>query len=748
VLPGSFSAGFDFSAAWSPEGGFSFSGAAGLQASIPVHFPIGGITIISVYVGLDAVSTGIQLEFSAVLNVSIGPVQAQIDRIGLLALCNTAQTRGNLAIAEFGIGFKPPSGVGLSMDSAGVSGGGFLAFDTTAQQYSGVLQLEFNDLALQAFGLITTQVAGHAGYSLLALIDADFPPVQLGWGFTLDGVGGLLGVNRCASTDALHAALKANTLSSILFPTNAISNASQVLATIDALFPTSAGRFVFGPMALIGWGTPTVLTAAIAVVIELPEPIRIVLIARLALRLPSASSALIKVNMDALGILDFSQDSLSLDATLFDSKLVDFTLSGGMALRANWASSRREFLLALGGYHPQFTPPAGFPVLQRITIDMPSSTISKLRLAAYLAVSSNTVQFGATLDLFVGVSGYGLSGHLGFDALLQLDPFHFDADISGRVALTAAGDDLMSVGLDATLSGPAPWHIAGKFTIHLLFFDLDKSFSASWGEDAPTAPILPVDVLPLLTAALADNQNWGGTLPTDVSPLISLNDPGVPIVHPLIQLEVHESVVPLGLTITRFGAAPLAGASSFTIGGYQVNGTNVAYEPVADDFAPAQFFDLSDTDKLARPSFEAHDAGVRLTGDALVTCGAPVSKTIGYETFYLDAPNRELRTDPPATPPEPFGLANLPTVLFIGAAASAPIRSEGSRRFGAPGNPVKVAPLSFVIADRSSLSPAGISPASGTTFSDAVAALNGVIAQTPAKAAALQIASLHEVVSS
>ncbi len=116
---------------------------------------------------------------------------------------------------------------------------------------------------------------------------------------------------------------------------------------------------------------------------------------------------------------------------------------------------------------------------------MPSGPISKLRLAAYLAISSNTVQFGATLDLFIGVSGYGLSGHSSFNALLQIDPFHFDADISGQVALTAGGDNLMSVGLDATLSGPAPWHMAGDLAGHIILFDVHLAVSASWGDEAP-----------------------------------------------------------------------------------------------------------------------------------------------------------------------------------------------------------------------------------------------------------------------
>jgi len=114
-----------------------------------------------------------------------------------------------------------------------------------------------------------------------------------------------------------------------------------------------------------------------------------------------------------------------------------------MALRAEWGSpDHREFVLAIGGVHPRFTPPPDFPQLQRITINMPSGSISKLRLAAYMAVTANAVQFGANLDVSLGASGFGVSGHLGFDALLQIIPFHFDSDISGKVAITAGGEDI------------------------------------------------------------------------------------------------------------------------------------------------------------------------------------------------------------------------------------------------------------------------------------------------------------------
>jgi uncharacterized protein DUF6603 len=752
ILPqGGLAAKFDFGISWSSNSGFAFNGGAGLNATLPVGLSLGGVlNIPSVYLGLNASTAGLQSELSTTISLSIGPIQAVVDRVGISSTIALPADGGAPHIGDSSFSFKPPSGVGLTIDSAGVSGGGFLSFDTAADQYSGVLQLKFNDVAMQAFGLITTKVAGGNGYSLLALIDADFPPVQLGWGFTLNGVGGLMAVNRTADVDALRAGLKADKLSTLLFRTNAITNAPQLLAQLDAFFPTAQGRFLFGPMALIGWGTPTILTVALAVILELPEPVRIILLARLAACLPSQSNALVRINMDALGVLDLSQDSLSLDATLFDSKIVGFTLSGDMALRANW-STNREFLLAIGGFHPQFTPPPGFPLLQRVVIDMPSGAISKMRLAAYLAITSNSLQFGANLDVFIGVSGFGLSGHLGFDALLQIDPFHFDADISGRVALTAGGDDLLSVGLDATLSGPAPWHIAGKFKVHIIFFDVHKSFSFTWGQNTPALQIPPVNVLSLLSTALADPRNWGTQLPAGTPTLVSLRsqDGSTLVVHPLAQIEVHESVVPLGLQITRFGSAAISGVSVFSITDFTISGTSVQRQaiPVMDDFAPAQFFDLSDTDKLSGSSFEQHNAGVRFVPGA-PTCGpAAPPKVVSYETSFIDAPGANLRFDS-STTQNPLTVTDLTHTLSFGASAQADIRNAGKLRFQAPGKPVSITPQKFVIANTATLAFAGIGSASGLTYTGTKAYLTAAIAKTPSLSSQLQIVALHEMAAS
>jgi hypothetical protein len=746
--PGGLRTDFDLAVGWSNKKGLYFRGSAGLDVTLPVGISIGGVlTIPTVHLGLQASDAAVTTEVSASIGLSIGPVQALVDRIGITSAMTFPEDGGNLGVVDLAFAFKPPSGVGLVVDTGGASGGGFLDHDEAKHEYAGMLQLEFTDLTLQAFGLITTQVANGNDYSLLALIDADFPPVQLGWGFTLDGVGGLVAVHRTASVDALRAALKADQLSAVLFPKNPITDAPRILAQLETMFPTAPGRFLFGPMALIGWGTPTVLTAAIAVVLELPEPVRILLLARIVVRAPMESNALVRINLDALGVLDLGKGELSLDATLFDSRLLTYTLSGDMALRAAW-SGQREFLLAIGGFHPRFTPPVGFPTLQRIAIDMPSGIVSKLRLAAYLAITSNTVQLGAELDVFIGVSGFGLAGHLGFDALLQFDPFHFEVDISGTVALKASGDDLMSVSLDATLTGPAPFNISGNFKIHIVFFDVHTSFSHSWGQEAPAIAATLVDVGQLLSATFADPRSWDARLPSGVSALVAvrqIEDSTVVLAHPLALPEVHERIVPLGLDITRFGDGTPSGPTRFAITDLRLGQKSAKTDAVQDDFAPAQFFDLSDEEKLARPSFERHDAGVILSG-ALLDRGTPVPKDITYETYFVDAAGGALRQDP-GTPPQSSLLSELLMTLEIGSAGRAVRARAASSRYAAPGNPVAVAEPRFVLVDTSSLAGTGTGPATGTTYSDAAALLAGEIERDPSQRKILQILATHEMVN-
>src|SRR5204862_2632339 len=114
----------------------------GLDADIPVGLSLAQtISVPTVHLGLKADDSGLTAEVSAALVITIGPVLATVDRIGSLSTLNFPDNDGNLGVAELDLSFKPPSGAGISIQSAIVTGGGFLSFDFDKGQYSGVLSL-------------------------------------------------------------------------------------------------------------------------------------------------------------------------------------------------------------------------------------------------------------------------------------------------------------------------------------------------------------------------------------------------------------------------------------------------------------------------------------------------------------------------------------------------------------------------------------------------------------------------------
>src|SRR5204862_4497243 len=147
------------------------------------------------------------------------------------------------------------------------------------------------------------------------------------------------------------------------------------------------------------------------------------------------------------------------------------------------------------------------------------------------------------------------------------------------------------------------------------------SFNRTLISGEPPPPPAPVLVMDRLRAALSDARNWSSQLVESERRVVSIADTGADGqigLHPLAQLAVKQSVVPLELQIAKFGDAKPADASIFTINGFSVNGNSVHFDRVKDFFAPAQFLNLSDDEKLIAPSFEPMVAGVRAGDDAFV----------------------------------------------------------------------------------------------------------------------------------
>ncbi|MGH4001155.1 MAG: DUF6603 domain-containing protein [Pseudonocardiaceae bacterium] len=630
---------FALGLAWSNETGLLFRGSAGLDATLPIGLSIGGVTLSTVHLSLQARDASVLAEVSASFAASIGPVHAVIDRVGIATAVTFPEVGGNLGVADLEVGFKPPTGLGLLIDAGPVTGGGFLRFDPERAEYAGEVYLEFEGILVRAVGLLTTRLpGGGSGFSLLVVISAEFPPVQLGLGFRLVGVGGLVGINRTVAVEALRGGLKTGALGAVLSPPDPVANAAQLVASVAGLFPPAVGRHVFGPVARIEWGSPTLITIDVCLVLELPAPVRLVVLGRLRAVLPDEREAIVRIQMDLLGVVDFDRHEAAVDATLVDSRLAQFALTGDMALRMSWGP-RPSFLLAVGGFHPRFAAPPGFPALGRVAIALASGENPKLRLEAYLALTSNTIQLGARVDLFARAGRFSVAGFLSFDALVTLQPLAFTVDIAAKLAVKVGGRTLLSVSLRLTLSGPQPWRARGRASFSILFFDISFGFDITIGDDAPPGLPSPVDVAALLLAAFTDTRSWSAQLPAGGAALVTLRalEPGSDVLaHPLGTLEVRQRVAPLERTLQRFGSSVPSGARHFTIAGATIGRAQAAVSGVQDLFAPAQFQELSDEQKLSLPSFESMPSGA-VIGAREVAHGTPVNVSVVYEQKLVTA---------------------------------------------------------------------------------------------------------------
>ena len=627
---------------WSQAGGLRFKGSAAFEVTLHPHLHLGPVTVDDLTVALSVPAGApprTQLEVGAGISGDLGPLQFFVRGIGLRTVVTFAA--GNAGPFGITLGFKPPDGVGLELDAGGFKGGGFLICDPDKGEYAGGLELTFAGfISVRAVGILSTRMPdGSAGFSLLLIIVSEFPPIQLSFGFTLLGVGGLLGLNRTVLLDVLGLGVRDGSLQSILFPTDIVANAARIVSDLKRIFPPQDGHFLIGPMAKLGWGTPTLISLELGLILDIPRPMFAVL-GVLRMALPAEDVAILNLQVSFVGSVDFERGQLQFDASLFDSRVLTFTLTGDMAVRVYWKDNA-NFLLTAGGFHPAYTPPPmNLGQLARLGIVIFEGNPS-VKAEAYFAVTSNTVQFGARVEAYYGVSAFNVYGFLGLDVLIQFDPFHFVAEIAAMLAVRTGRDVLFSIKVNLMLEGPTPWHARGTGSFEIGFIitvTISVSFDVTVG-DARETRLPPVDVLAEMVAALGNLGNWRPLLPVGASQPVTLRELPDPtktlVLHPFGALAITQKVVPLHVAIQRFGSRAPDNGTTFTIADVKLGADDAAAVASPEQFAPAQFFAMSDAEKLSRPSFASYDAGVVIGGDLAPRTDVMQPRDVTYEVIYL-----------------------------------------------------------------------------------------------------------------
>jgi hypothetical protein len=615
--------------------GLTLGGGAGARVTLPARPKVGPLDVREITLELpQGVANTIDVASSITCSLG-GAITATVDGAGLHVHIDPAQAIGGAN--PLSVSLKEPTGIGIVLDTGLVRGGGFLG--VRAGGYGGALQLRLGPVEVKAVGLLTLEPS----FGLVVVMSIEFlPPIDLTFGFTLNAVGGIVAIEHRLDTDPLRAGLSTGALDHIMFPADPVATAPAILSTLEHVFPFERGAIVIGPMVEIGWGRPvSFLVAQLGIILSLPDP-RIVIIGRVRIALPAPEVPIVDLRATVYG--EITPDHLLILVSLNGSRIATFTVFGDIGILLRWGGGP-EFAISAGGFHPRYDPPRELTGMRRLGMDLSPPAILTLRSESYFALTSNSVHLGSRVEMAADLGDAEISGHFAFDALIVFAPhFMFVIEVGIGLTVRVFGETLLGVDIQLHLSGPAPWRAHGSAEVEILFVTVSIDVGPfTWGDDENPLPA-PADPRQMARDAIHHNPGaWQALVPPDADRVVRVM-PAPPsevevTVHPMGMFDVRQHAIPLETVITRVGANPVPGGlRRVHFGVPLVNGVPAgALSEVTDLFSAGNFLELSDDQKLSRPSFEPMPAGARIrSAGETAPFEASRQADLRYETFVCD----------------------------------------------------------------------------------------------------------------
>lgn len=584
----------------------------------------------------------LQLGIGTSFSINLDAVAFSFEDLGINLDLNIVKPDFSLGDWDFGCKFKFPTGVGISIDATAVKGSGLISYNEATGELIGELELKvINKFGVSAFMLVDLgTVEGHF-FSFVGLLSTTFTPgIPLGMGFSLTGIGGCLGLERMIDRKALTTAVRQGTMASIFFVEDLKNHLDEMKSTALALFPAKQNQFFLGLLGQISY--EPVLTCNFGLMLQLPSPTEVIIVGSLKVALEDLD--VIRINVQFAGGINF-EEGIWFDASLIDSQIVGIKLEGDMAFRLFWGGASKGFLLSVGGFHPNYKPEPGMLVsdMKRLAMKL-DYDILKIGLETYLAITSNSFQIGAHLDLKIGWNKFGIFGYAGFDALFQFDPFMFMFDVECGVSVKCGSWTLLSIDLAFSLSGPRPWHVSGSAKFWFILIPIEVGFNLEWGDKQPQLPNKQIEVLPILKEQLENLNNWTvETAQTDDDVVVNMkHEEHELLMQPFGTLHFNQSAIPLQLEqpMDLCNNAVPTDYNNLTIKGFKLFDKEITKneeDNLVNDFAPALYYNLSNQEKLSRPSYEKYVSGFSLSATETNTKGSSVNNQVKVDFYEKDS---------------------------------------------------------------------------------------------------------------
>ena len=390
------------------------------------------------------------------------------------------------------------AGLAVAADIGGVSiAGGLLKQETINLQ--GHKQIEYLGMLLGRFAVYGLTIYGGYGegvddkgnkFTAFFAIGAVNGPIGGPPAFFLTGIGGGFGINRQLRIPTDLANFGDYPLIQALDIAASPSDPMQQLRELGSYFPMSKGTFWFAAGLSF---TSFALVDGIAVVgVQIGDGLDINLLGLARMALPRPQVALVSIEVALIVRFSSSEGVLWVQGQLTDNSWLlypDIKLTGGFAY-VIWFGGERagEFVLTLGGYHPDFKR-AGYPVVPRLGLRWSIGSNIVIKAGSYFALTSEALMAGGD---FEGSATFGPAWaevKFGAHGIVYFDPFSYQVNAYCRIAAGITidtwifGEITISISLGARIEVKGP-DFRGSVTFEVgpveLTFDFGGSDKASY----------------------------------------------------------------------------------------------------------------------------------------------------------------------------------------------------------------------------------------------------------------------------
>lgn len=367
------------------------------------------------------------------------------------------------------------AGLAVSADMAGVSIAGGLLKQTTDKgiEYLGMLLGRFGVYGITIYGGYGEGVQGGQKFTAFFAVGAVNGAIGGPPAFFLTGIGGGFGINRQLVVPTDLSRFGDYPLIQALDIAAQPQDPMVQLRKLGEYFPMEKGAFWFA--AGLSFNSFALVDGIAVVAVEIGDGLDISLLGLARMALPRPQVALVSIELALLVRFSSSEGVLWVQGQLTDNSWLlypDIKLTGGFAY-VIWFKGEHagEFVLTLGGYHPDFHRD-GYPVVPRLGLRWSIGDYIVIKAGSYFALTSEALMAGGDFEASAHFGPAWAEVKFGAHGIVYFDPFHYQVSAYARISAGITidtwifGEITISISLGARIEVTGPdFHGSATFEI-------------------------------------------------------------------------------------------------------------------------------------------------------------------------------------------------------------------------------------------------------------------------------------------